>query len=149
MKPLADNRRASFNYELLEKYESGLVLNGWEVKAIRAGRAQIVDAHVVVSGGELFLLNCHISPLPTASTHVVPDPTRRRKLLLNKKEISRLIGRSREKGFSLIPLDLHLTRGKIKTTVALGKGKKLHDKRRAIEEREWQRQQKRVFRNRG
>lgn len=143
MKPLADNRRAFFNYEILEKYESGLVLQGWEVKSIRAGRAQIAEGHVVVFRGELFLLNCHISPLSTASTHIEPDPTRRRKLLLNKNEIRRLIGKSREKGFALIPLDLHLTKGKIKTTVGLGRGKKVHDKRRAIEDREWKRQLKR------
>lgn len=146
MKVLADNRRAGMQYELLEKYEAGLVLEGWEVKAIRAGRAQIRDGHIVVTRGEFFLINCHISPLANASTHITPDPGRRRKLLLHKKEMRRLIGKTRERGLALIPLNLHLARGKIKTAISLGRGKKLHDKRRDIEEREWKRKQGRVLR---
>ena len=145
MKRLADNRRARHDYDILEEYEAGLVLQGWEVKSTRAGRAQLTDGHVIVKHGELFLLNSYISPLPTTSTHFSPAPNRTRKLLLNKKEIRRLIGKSRQSGFSIIPLNLHLTRGKIKTTIALAKGKKRHDKRHAIQERDWKRQQERLL----
>lgn len=147
MKILTDNRRARHKYEILEKAEAGLVLEGWEVKSIRAGRVQIGDAHVTLSRGEFFLINAHITPLLSASTHVSPDAMRSRKLLLKSKEIQRLIGKTQEKGLTLIPLNLHLTRGKIKADIALARGKKLYDKRRTIQEREWKRQQGRILRN--
>lgn len=146
MKLLTDNRGARHKYEILEKSEAGLVLQGWEVKAIRAGRVQIGDAHVVLTRGEFFLINAHITPLLSASSHVRTDPSRSRKLLLHGREIQRLIGKTREKGLALIPLNLHLTGGKIKTDIALARGKKQHDKRRAIEDREWKRQQGRILR---
>lgn len=146
MKTLTDNRRARHKYEILETIEAGLVLDGWEVKAIRSGRAQLTDGHVVLTRGEFFLINCHIMPLATVSTHVRPEPQRSRKLLLHQRQIERLIGKVKEKGLTLIPLNLHLSGGKIKTDIALVRGKKQHDKRRAIEEREWQRQQGRILR---
>ena len=149
MKTLASNRRARHHYELLETYEAGLVLDGWEVKSIRAGRVQIADSYAVISRGEFFLINAHITPLPTVSTHVTPDPMRSRKLLLHQKECQRLTGKIKEAGLSLIPLDLHLRHGKIKATLAVARGKKKHDKRRAIEEREWKREQGRLLRKRG
>lgn len=146
MKALADNRRARHKYELLETLEAGLALEGWEVKAIRAGQVQIGDAHVVLTRGEFFLINCHITPLPTTSTHIRPDPHRSRKLLLHRMEAQRWIGKTREKGLALIPLNLHLTRGKVKADIALARGKKQHDKRRTIQEREWKREQGRILR---
>ena len=147
-KPLAENRRARFNYEVLETYDAGLVLEGWEVKAIRSGQAQIADSHVVTRNGELFLLNSHITPLKTTSTHIKPDSERTRKLLLHKKEIRRLIGKIKEKGLTLIPLSLYIAGGHIKTRLALARGKKTVDKRRSIEERQWQRAEGRRLRNR-
>lgn len=146
MKPLAENRRAHHKYEILETLEAGLVLQGWEVKAIRAGQVQIGEAHIVLTRGEFFLINCHITPLATASTHITPQPQRSRKLLLHHQQIERLIGKVREKGLTLIPLNLHLLRGKVKAEIALARGKKQHDKRRTIQEREWKRQQGRLLR---
>ena len=145
MKPLAENRRARHKYEILETMEAGLVLEGWEVKAIRAGQVQIAEAHVVLTRGEFFLINAHITPLATTSTHIKPQPHRSRKLLLHRQEVQRLIGKTRVKGFTLIPLNLHLLRGKVKVDVALAKGKKLHDKRRTIQERQWKREQGRIL----
>ena len=146
MKMLTDNRSARHKYEILETVEAGLVLDGWEVKAIRGGRVQINDGHVVLTRGEFFLINCHIMPLATVSTHIKPEPERSRKLLLHQREISRFIGKTREKGFTLIPLNLHLRHGKIKADIALARGRKQHDKRRVIEERDWKRQQGRILR---
>jgi SsrA-binding protein len=116
------------------------------VKAIRAGRVQLKEAYVIVHNGEIFLTGCHISPLPTASTHVQPDPTRTRKLLLNASEISRLIGSVERAGYTLVPLDLHYARGRIKLEIGLAKGKKQHDKRATEKERDWQREQQRLMR---
>ena len=121
---LAENRKASHDYFIEERYEAGLALMGWEVKAIRAGRSQLKEAYVVVRSGEVFLIGCHISPLTSASTHVLPDPTRTRKLLLHAEEISTLIGKVDRAGYTLVPLDLHLTRGRVKLAVGLAKGKK-------------------------
>ena len=146
MKPLADNRRARHDYQILETYQAGLMLQGWEVKSVRAGRAQIGDGHVVVTRGELFLINCHFTPLQTASTHVQAEPSRSRKLLLSRNEIRRLIGKIKEAGLTLVPLNLHLSRGKIKADIAVARGKKQYDKRRALEERDWKRQQGRILR---
>lgn len=121
------NRKALFDYYIEEKHEAGLVLEGWEVKSIREGRAQIKEAHVIIRGGELFLLNAHITPLKTASTHTKPDPTRLRKLLMHSREINKLIGKVERAGYALIPLDMHFTRGRVKLTVALAKGKRQYE----------------------
>ena len=145
---IIDNRKASHDYFIEERLEAGLVLEGWEVKAIRAGRAQLKEAYVVVLNGELALIGAHISPLATASTHVHPDPVRTRKLLMHEAEISKLIGQVERAGYTLVPLDLHYTRGRIKLAVGLAKGKKQHDKREAEKDREWQREKQRLMRNR-
>jgi SsrA-binding protein len=144
---IADNKKAFHEYFIEERYEAGLVLEGWEVKAIRAGRVQLKEAYVVVKKGEVWLLGCHISPLPTASTHVRPDPVRTRKLLLHAEEIKRLIGKVERAGYTLVPLDLHYAKGRIKVEIGLAKGKKLHDKRAAEKEREWQRDRQRLMRS--
>lgn len=145
---IAHNKKALHEYFIEERYEAGLVLEGWEVKAIRAGRVQLKEAYVVIKKGEVWLLGCHISPLPATSSHVQPDPTRTRKLLLHAAEIKRLIGKVERAGYTLVPLDLHLSKGRIKTEIGLAKGKKLHDKRAALREREWQRDKQRLLRGR-
>jgi SsrA-binding protein len=145
---IVENRKAFHDYFIEERYEAGLVLEGWEVKAIRAGRAQISDAYVIVDGGQLWLLGGHISPLLTASTHVKPDPTRTRKLLLNAEEIRRLVGKVEQRGYTLVPLDLHYSKGRIKLQIALAKGKLKHDKRASEREKEWQREKTRLLRRR-
>lgn len=144
---IADNKKAFHDYFIEERYEAGLVLEGWEVKAIRAGRAQIKEAYVIIKKGELFLIGAHISPLLSASTHVLPDPVRTRKLLLNSREISQLIGKVERSGYALVPLDLHYNKGRVKLAVGLAKGKKQHDKRDAEKERNWVREKARVMRD--
>jgi SsrA-binding protein len=146
--PIAENRKAFHDYFVEERYEAGLVLEGWEVKAIRAGRAQISDAYVIVDRGALWLLGAHISPLLAASTHVKADPTRTRKLLMRAEEIRRLIGRVEQRGYTLVPLDLHYSKGRIKLQVALARGKLKHDKRASEREKEWQREKTRLLRHR-
>ena len=141
---IADNKKAFHDYFIEERYEAGLVLEGWEVKAIRAGRAQIKEAYVVLKRGEVFLIGAHITPLLSASTHVNPDPVRTRKLLLNASEISKLIGKVERAGYTLVPLDLHYNKGRVKLSVGLAKGKKQHDKRDAERDREWQREKQRL-----
>jgi SsrA-binding protein len=145
---IVDNKKAFHDYFIEERYEAGLVLEGWEVKAIRAGRAQIKEAYVTIEGGEAYVVGMHLSPLVTASTHVRPNPTRARKLLLNAEEIRRLIGKVEQRGYTLVPLDLHYAKGRIKIAVGLAKGKKQHDKRDTEKEREWQREQQRLMRRR-
>ncbi len=145
---IVQNKKAFHDYFIEQRLEAGVALEGWEVKAIRAGRAQLKEAYVIVSNGELYLLGCHITPLPTASTHIHPDPTRTRKLLLHAEEISRLIGSVERAGYTLVPLDLHYVRGRIKLEIGLAKGKKQHDKRATEKDREWQREQQRVLRAR-
>ncbi|HSS47236.1 MAG TPA: SsrA-binding protein SmpB [Burkholderiales bacterium] len=140
------NKKAFHDYFVEERYETGMVLAGWEVKAIRAGRCQIKEAYVVVRKGEIFIIGCHISPLATASTHITPDPTRTRKLLLHTDEIGKLIGKVERAGYTLVPLDIHYTRGKIKLEIGLAKGKKQHDKRETEKQREWQREKQRLLR---
>ncbi len=144
---IADNKKAFHDYFIEEKFEAGIALEGWEVKAIRAGRVQLKEAYVVLKNTEVFLIGCHISPLPTASTHINPDPTRSRKLLLRAEEISKLIGKTERAGFTLVPLDLHYSKGRIKLTIGLAKGKKQYDKRAAEKEREWQREKQRLVRD--
>jgi SsrA-binding protein len=142
---IAQNKKAFHDYFIEEKFEAGLVLEGWEVKAIRASRAQLKEAYVIVRNGELSLIGCHISPLATASTHIQPDPVRTRKLLLHAAEISRLIGLVERAGYTLLPLDMHYTRGRIKLEIGLAKGKKQHDKRQADKAREWEREKQRLL----
>ena len=145
---IIENRKAFHDYFVEERFEAGMVLEGWEVKAIRAGRAQIKEAYVILKGAEPFVIGMHVSPLPTASTHVRADPTRTRKLLLRAEELRKLIGQVEQKGYTLVPLDLHYTRGRVKMAVGLAKGKKQHDKREAEKDREWQREQQRLLRRR-
>ena len=145
---IVQNRKAGHDYFIEERYEAGLVLDGWEVKAIRAGRAQIADGYVIVKGDELFLIGAHVSPLPTVSTHFIPDPTRSRKLLLHAEEIKRLIGKVEQRGYTLIPLDLHYKKGRIKLEVGLGRGKQQHDKRADLKDKEWNREKQRLLRSR-
>ena len=142
---IVENRKAYHDYFIEERFEAGLALEGWEVKAIRAGRAHLKEAYVIVNGGELMLLGAHISPLTTASTHVRTDPTRTRRLLMHRVEINRLIGKVERAGYTLAPLDLHFKSGRIKIEIGLAKGKKQHDKRATIKEREWQREQRRLL----
>lgn len=144
---ILQNKKAFHDYHIEERYEAGLVLRGWEVKAIRAGRAQIKEAYVIIRGAELFLLGSHITPLAEASTHVTPDPTRTRKLLLNAGEIDKLIGRVERAGYALIPLDLHYTKGRIKLEIGLAKGKKQYDKRADAKEKEWKREQEKIMKS--
>ncbi len=145
---IVDNRKAYHDYFIEEKFEAGLALEGWEVKAVRAGRAQIKEAYVVVKSGEIVLIGAHITPLSSASTHVVADPTRTRKLLLHRREINRLVGQVERAGYTLVPLNLHYSKGRIKLDVGLAKGKKQYDKRATVKEREWNREQQRLMRNR-
>ena len=144
---IADNKKAFHDYFIEERYEAGLVLAGWEVKAIRAGRVQIKEAYVVLQGAEPFVIGMHVSALPTASTHVKPDPTRSRKLLLNADEIRKLIGKVEVRGYTLVPLDLHYSKGRVKLAIGLAKGKKQYDKRDTEKERDWQREQQRLMRS--
>jgi SsrA-binding protein len=143
---ITQNKKAFHDYFIEERFEAGLALLGWEVKSIRSGRVQLAESYVMLNRGEVFLIGCHISPLPTASTHITPDPTRTRKLLLKAEEIRHLIGKVERAGYTLVPLDLHFTRGRIKIAIGLAKGKKQHDKREAIKEREWKVQQQRLLR---
>jgi SsrA-binding protein len=143
---IVENRKAFHDYFIEERYEAGLALEGWEVKSIRGGRAQLAEAYVIVRNEELFLIGCHISPLATASTHVHPDPVRTRKLLMRSEEMKRLIGKVERAGYTIVPLNLHYKGGWIKLEMGLAKGKKQHDKRDAVKEREWQREQQRLLR---
>lgn len=137
---IIDNKKAFHDYFIEERYEAGMVLEGWEVKAIRAGRAQLKESYVIVRKGEVFLFGAHISPLPTASTHVNPDPVRTRKLLLNAEEIKKLIGKVERAGYTLVPINLHYTKGRIKCEIGLAKGKKQHDKRATEKDRDAKRE---------
>ena len=142
---IAVNRKARHDYHIEDRYEAGLVLEGWEVKALRAGKAQVAEAYVQIHKGEAWLMGAHINPLITASTHVNAKPTRNRKLLLQNRELSRLIGATERQGYTLVPLDLHWTRGRAKLEVGLAKGKKQHDKRADIKQRDWDRDKERIL----
>lgn len=144
---IAQNKKAFHDYFIEERLEAGLALEGWEVKAIRAGRVQLKEAYVMVKGAEVFLIGAHISPLASASTHIQADPTRSRKLLLHAEEIRKLIGKVERAGYTLVPLDLHYTRGRIKIEIGLAKGKKQHDKRDAEKDKDWKREQQRIMRH--
>ena len=144
---IAQNKKATFDYFIEERYEAGLVLEGWEVKAIRAGRAEIKEGYVIVRDGALYLIGAHISPLPEASTHIKPDAVRTRKLLLRMEEITRLIGKVEQRGFTLVPLDLHYKGGRIKLEFGLGRGKQKADKRDTETKREWTREKQRLMKS--
>jgi SsrA-binding protein len=143
---IVENKKAFHDYFVEQRFEAGMVLEGWEVKAIRAGRAQLKEAYVIVQGDALHLIGAHISPLTTASTHVNPDPTRTRKLLLHAEEIKKLIGGVERAGYTLVPLNLHYTRGRVKLEIGLAKGKKQYDKRADEKEKDWKREQQRLMR---
>jgi SsrA-binding protein len=145
---IAENRKAWHDYFIEDKYEAGLVLEGWEVKSLRAGRGQLKEAYVVVENGEIFLIGAHISPLPSASTHIQPNPVRKRKLLLHHEEIDKLIGAVERRGYTLVPLSLYWKKGKAKIEVGLAKGKQAHDKRESIKQRESDRELARALKSR-
>ena len=146
---IAQNKKARFDYFIEDRIEAGLVLHGWEVKSLRAGKAQLTESYVIFRDGEAWLLGAHLTPLPTASTHVQPDPTRTRKLLLNRREIDRLTGLVERKGYTLVALELYWSKGRAKVEVGLAKGKKQHDKRATEKDRDWQRDKGRVLKSRG
>jgi len=145
---IAENRRARHDYFIEERYEAGLVLMGWEVKSMRAGKAQLADGYVVIRGGEIWLIGAHVAPLSSASTHVITDPTRSRKLLLNRAEIDKLVGAVERSGYTLVPLELYWKNGRAKVRIGLAKGKKQHDKRATEKERDWQRDKAQLLRKR-
>jgi SsrA-binding protein len=143
---IAQNKKAFHDYAIEERFEAGMVLQGWEVKSLREGRAQLVDAHAIIKHDEIFLLGMNITPLKTVSTHFVPDPTRTRKLLLHAKEITKLIGAVERKGYTLIPLSMYWKKGTVKLELGLAKGKKEHDKRDSKKKQDWTREKARIVR---
>lgn len=145
---IADNKKATFNYHIEERFEAGMVLEGWEVKSVREGKVQLTDGYVVIRNGELFIIGCQINPLGTASTHIRPDSIRTKKLLMHKDEIRRLIGKTEQKGFTLVPLNMHWKAGKVKCEIGLAKGKAEHDKRDTIKDREGKREVDRAMKSR-
>lgn len=144
---IAENKKARFNYHIEERYEAGMVLEGWEIKAIRDGQVQLTDGYVVIKDGELFLIGCRINALRSASTHIRPEADRTKKLLMHKEEIRRLIGKVEQKGYTLVPLDLHFKGGRVKCEIALAKGKAEHDKRNTLKERNWEKEKARLMRH--
>lgn len=145
---IADNKKAAFNYFFEERFEAGVVLQGWEVKSLREGKVQLTDGYVVIRAGELFVIGLQINPLNTASTHISPDAVRTKKLLMHKEEIRRLIGKVEQKGYTLVPLNLHWKGGKVKCEIALAKGKAEHDKRNTVKDREGKREVERAMKSR-
>ncbi len=144
---IAQNKKAFHDYFIEDKYEAGIVLEGWEVKAIRDNRANIKEAYVIIQCGEIYLIGCHVTPLGAASTHIRPDAIRTRKLLLHNVEIAKLIGKVERAGYTLVPLDLHFLKGRIKVQIGLAKGKKQHDKRDSEKEKDWEREKGRIMRS--
>ena len=147
MSNIAENRRARFEYHIEERFEAGIVLAGWEIKAIRAGQVQLTDGYVVIRDGELYLIGCRINALRSASTHVQPEPDRTKKLLMHKAEIRRLVGKVEQRGYTLVPLNLHYKGGRVKVEIALAKGKAAHDKRETEKRRDWDREKGRLMRH--
>ena len=145
---IADNKKAAFNYYFEERHEAGIVLQGWEVKALRNGKVQLTDGYVIIKEGELFLIGCQIQPLKTASVWASPDAARIKKLLMKKDDIKRLIGKVEQKGFTLVPVNLHWKNGLVKCDIALAKGKAEHDKRDVIKDREGKREVERAMKSR-
>jgi SsrA-binding protein len=144
---IAENRKARFDYHIEERFEAGVVLEGWEVKAIRTGQVQMTNGYVMIKDGEMFLLGLHINALKSASTHVTADAERTKKLLMHREQIRRLIGKTEQKGYTIVPLNLHWKDGRIKVEIALAKGKAEHDKRNTIKDRDWEREQGRLMRS--
>lgn len=144
---IAENRKARFDYAIEEKFEAGIVLTGWEIKAIRSGQVQLTDGYVLIKDGELFLIGLRINALRSASTHVKPEPDRTKKLLMHKDEIRRLIGKTEQKGYTLVPLSLYFKGSRVKAEVALAKGKATHDKRESVKEKDWEREKQRLMRH--
>lgn len=141
---ITNNRKARHDFQIKDTYEAGIVLAGWEVKSLREGKAQITESHVLIKNGEAFLFNSHISPLKTTSTHVVAVPDRTRKLLLNKKELDKLIGSVERKGYTIVPLNLHWKNNNVKVEIALAVGKKMYDKRETEKRRDWEREKQKL-----
>lgn len=144
---IAQNKRARFEFHIEEDFEAGLALEGWEVKSLREGKIQLTESYAVIKDGEAYLFGAHIIPLISASTHINPDPTRTRKLLLNRNELDKMIGAVERKGYTLVPLNMHWKNGRVKLQLGLGKGKKLHDKRATEKNRDWQRQKERLLKH--
>ncbi len=144
---IAENRRARFDYQIEERFEAGIILTGWEIKAIRAGQVQLTDGYVVIRDGELHLIGCRINALNSASTHVKAEPDRTKKLLMHKAEIRRLVGKVEQKGFTLVPMQLYFKGGLVKVEIALAKGKAQHDKRNTEKKRDWEREKGRLMRH--
>ena len=144
---IVENRKARFNYHIEERFEAGVVLSGWEIKAIRAGQVQLTDGYIVLKDGEMFMIGCRINALRSASTHVRPEADRTKKLLMKKEQIRRLIGKVEQKGFTLVPLDLHFKGSYVKAEIALAKGKAEHDKRDTEKKRDWEREKGRLMRH--
>ncbi len=142
---IATNKKARFDFFIENEFEAGVALEGWEVKSLREGKINLSDAHVIIKYGEAFLLGAQIQPLPTASSHLNPDPIRTRKLLLNRKELNVLIGSVERQGYTIVPLSLYWKRNKVKAKIALAKGKKSHDKRETVKDRDWQRDRSRIM----
>ncbi len=146
-KTIAVNKRARFEFHIDERIEAGIALEGWEVKSLRAGKAQFADSYVLLKDNEAFLFGCHMEPLPTVSEHDKADPTRTRKLLMHRQEIDRLVGLVERKGFALIPTAMYFSRGRVKVEIGVARGKRQHDKRKAIKDRDWQRQKERIMKH--
>ncbi len=147
-KTIAVNKRARFEYHIEERLEAGIALEGWEVKALREGRVQFADSYVLLKDNEAFLFGTQINPLPTASTHVPPDPTRTRRLLLHRREIDRLTGLVERKGQTVIPTAMYWSRGRVKLEIGIARGKRQHDKRKVVKDRDWERQKARIMKSR-
>jgi len=146
-KTIAVNKRARFEFQIEERIEAGIALEGWEVKSLRAGSVQFADSYVLLKDNEAYLFGCHMEPLPTASSHVRPDPTRTRKLLLHRREIDHLVGLVERKGFTLIPTAMYFSRGRVKVEIGVARGKRQHDKRREVRDRDWERQKARIMKH--
>ena len=144
-KTIAINKRARFDYHIEERLEAGIALEGWEVKAMREGRVQFADSYVLLKDNEAFLFGCRVDPLPTVSTHITPDPVRTRKLLLHRRELDRLFGAVERRGYTIIPTAMYWSRGKVKVEIGLAKGKRQHDKRKVVKDRDWERQKGRIM----
>jgi len=143
---IAQNKKAFFDYFIEDKYEAGVVLEGWEVKAIRENRVNIKEAYVIIQRGEIYIIGCHVTPLGAASTHIRPDAVRTRKLLLHSEEILKLVAKVERAGYTIVPLDMHFSKGRVKVQIGLAKGKKQHDKRDTEKERDWEREKGRIMR---
>ena len=144
-KTIAVNKRARFEYFIEERFEAGIALQGWEVKSLREGRVQFADSYVLLKDNEAFLFGCQINPLPTVSTHISADPTRTRKLLLHRRQIDTLIGAVERKGYTVIPTAMYWSKGKVKVEIGMARGKKQHDKRKVVKERDWEREKSRIM----